>query len=235
MHQMSIKLLRYGFLVFTCICQVTLQNVIAQGTTYLSHLGSSADTGEGVQSDAWWAISFETGTAANGYNLNSMQLRMAGIAGNPSGFELSLYSNNGSVPENSLDLLGGSDPTGAGIYTFMASGITLSPSTIYWAVTTSSDSSLSGNSFYWAFDPDSYTSTDGWSLGVDFQSQDGTSWNSGGGGSPFTLAVNATAVPEPAIYSFTGLGLFAFLLRRRKQFGIMANETMTTSNTNPIR
>jgi hypothetical protein len=193
------KLLRYGLLTLACIGLAAPLAANAQGTLYLSHLGSSADTGEYVQSDRWSAISFETGVATNGYSLDSMQLRITGIAGSPSGFELSLYNNNGSVPGNSLELLSGSDPTGAGIYTFTASGITLSPSTVYWAVTTSSDSSLSGNSFYWALDPNSYTSSDGWSLSTtgDYGSSDhGASWYNGGG-SPFTLAVYATAVPEP--------------------------------------
>jgi hypothetical protein len=213
----NMKLLCYGLLVSACIGQATALTANAQGTLYLSHLGSSADTGIGLGSDQWWAISFETGIAANGYSLDSMQLRIAGITGNPSGFELSLYDNNGSVPGNSLDLLNGSDPTGAGIYTFTASGITLSPSTVYWAVTTSSDSLQSGNLFSWALDPNSYTSSDGWSLSTagGYYSFNGSSWNNGGG-SPFTLAVNATAVPEPEIYSLTGLGLFAILLRRRK-------------------
>lgn len=216
-HQMNIKLLRYGMLVFACMGQATPQIANAQGTTYLSHLGSTDDTGWYVQSDEWDAVSFETGTAASGYGLDSIQLRIAAIAGSPSGFELSLYDNNGGVPGNSLGLLSGSDPTGAGVYTFTASGIMLTPSTVYWVVAKSSDSSLSGDSFYWAFDPDSYTSTDGWSLGGNNYSHDGSSWN-GGGGSPFTLAVNASAVPEPEIYSLTGLGLFAILLRHRKEF-----------------
>jgi hypothetical protein len=212
---MSIKLLRYGLLVFACIGQATPQIANAQSTVFLSHLGSSADTGIGVQSDQWWAVSFETGTAANGYSLDSIQLRIAGKSGNPTGFELLLYNNNGGLPGSSLDSLSGSDPTGAGVYTFSATGITLSPSTVYWAVTTSSDSSLSGNSFYWAFDPNSYTSSDGWSLGSDAASFNGSSWN-GNATSPFTLAINASAVPEPEIYSLTGLGLLAILLRRRK-------------------
>jgi hypothetical protein len=151
-----------------------------------------------------------------------MQLRIAAIAGSPSGFKLSLYNNNGGVPGNNLEFLSGSDPTGAGVYTFTASGITLSPSTVYWAVTTSSDSSLSGNSFYWAFYSDSYTSIDGWSLNMtgEYGSQDnGSTWINDGG-SPFTLAINATAVPEPEAYSLIGLGLLAMLVRRAKCFRI---------------
>ena len=215
---MNTKPLRCSFLVLACLGQAIPSTANAQGITYLSHLGSSADTGIFVQSDQWWAISFETGTAAEGYSLDSMQLRIAGIAGSPSGFQLSVYNNNGGVPGNSLELLSGSDPTGAGVFTFAASDITLSASTVYWAVTKSSDSSLSGNSFYWAFDPNSSTSMDGWSLSTtgDYNSQDNGSTWSNDGGSPFTLAINATAVPEPEIYSLLGLGLFAMFLRRRK-------------------
>jgi hypothetical protein len=157
------------------------------------------------------------GRRASGYSLDSIQLRIAGVVGNPSGFELSLYDNNGGVPGNSLELLSGSIPTGVGVYTFTASGITLSPSTVYWAVATSPDSVSSGNTVYWAFDPNSYTSSDGWSLDMtsQYSSFDGSHWE-GGGGSPFTLAITASAVPEPDIYPFIGLGLFAILLLRRK-------------------
>jgi hypothetical protein len=154
-----------------------------------------------------------------------MQLRIAEIAGNPDGFELSLYSDNGGMPGSGLGLLIGPDPTGAGIYTFTASDITLWPSTVYWAVATSSDSSTSGNSFYWALDPNSYTSSDGWSLGTtDKYSFDGSSWNAGGGGSPYTLAVDATPVPEPRISSLAGMGLFAIFLRCRKRLRGYANQ-----------
>ncbi len=220
---MNTKLLRCGLLVLACICQAAPLTANAQGTVFLSHLGSSIDTGEGVNSDAdWWAEDFETGSAANGYSLDSIQLRIAAVAGNPSGFELSLYDNNGGVPGNSLELLSGSIPTGLGVYTFTASGITLSPSTVYWVVATSPDSVFSGNTVYWAFDPNNYTSIDGWSLDMtsQYSSPDGSHWQ-GGGGSPFTLAITASAVPEPEIYSLTGFGLFAILLRRRKYFGIM--------------
>ena len=115
---MSTKLLRHGLLAFTCIIQAVSQNAYAQGTVYLSHLGSIADTGEGVGAATPFAIYFETGTNANGYSLDSIQLRIAGVLGTPTGFDVSLYNNNGGVPGSSLEPLSGSIPSGVGIYSF---------------------------------------------------------------------------------------------------------------------
>jgi hypothetical protein len=217
---MNIKLINCSLFILACIVQATSLSAKAQDTTYLSHLGSSDDTGIAMGSDEWLAISFETGAAPNGYSLDSIQLRIAGIEGNPSDFQLSLYGNNEGVPGNSLELLNGSDPTSAGIYAFASSSITLSPSTVYWVVTASSDSLENDNHFFWGLDPSSYTSSDGWSMNtvsIFDTRNNGSTWNNDEGGSPLTLAVNATAVPEPEIYSLIGFALFVILIQRRRQ------------------
>lgn len=218
---MNIKTIRYCFLVLAWMAQTTHQLANAQSTVYLSHLGSSADAiGADIGSDAWWAVSFVTGTAANGYSLDSMQLRTASVSGSPSGFELFLYNDNGGDPGSSLAPLIGSTPTSAGVYSFAASGITLSPSTVYWAVATSPDSSSSGNTAYWALNSSAYISNDGWSLNTSYMA-----YSSEGGPNSYwthvspgglSLAISASPVPEPQISTLTGLGLFVFLVRRKK-------------------
>jgi hypothetical protein len=213
----NMEVLRCGLAVITCLAQAAPLTTNAQSTLYLSHLGDNGDTGIGVFSDQSWAVSFETGTSPNGYSLDSMQLRIAGIAGNPTGFALSVYGNNGGLPGTSIALLDGSQPTGAGIYAFAASDVTLLPSTVYWAVATSSDSLTGRDSFYWAFDPSSYTSSGGWSLGRDADVLNLGTW-SPNGTSPLTLAIDSTAVPEPEVYALIGLGLCAMLWQRTKRY-----------------
>ena len=224
---MNIKTLRYCLLVLAWMAQTTPQLADAQDTVYLSHLGSSTDTiGPGIASDSWWAVAFETGTAVNGYSLNTIQIRTAGVTGNPSGFQLLLCDDNAGNPRSSLEPLIGSAPTSAGVYSFLASGITLAPSTVYWVLATSPDPTSSGNTIYWAMNPDTYAGSDGWSLDTSFMANTGgtasSDWShlywvhvtSGG----LTLAISASPVPEPQVYALTGLGLFAFLVRRLKWF-----------------
>lgn len=214
---MKTKLLLYSSLILACLIQALPLTANAQGSIYLSHLGSAADIGLGIDSNHMAAVSFETGAAAGGYSLDSIQLRMGAPAGSPVGFELLLYNNNGGLPGSSLAPLSGADPSGAGIFTFTASGITLAPSTVYWAVTTAlNPGSVGGNQFYWDINPNSATSPDGWSLGSDAFTAYGAAWYGSATTSPFTLAISATAVPEPGTCALTGLGLLAILLGRRK-------------------
>ena len=57
-------------------------------------------------------------------------------SGNPSGFNVSLYSSLSGEPYNNLGNLVGSDPSVGGIFTYTANGLTLSPSTDYFIVLT---------------------------------------------------------------------------------------------------
>jgi hypothetical protein len=63
----------------------------AQGTIYLSNLGSESGSGLAVGSDSWQAEPFKTGTNAGGYVLDSVQLAMVNDFGIPSGFEAMVY------------------------------------------------------------------------------------------------------------------------------------------------
>jgi hypothetical protein len=199
---------------------VVSEHAQAQEITYVSNLGENPEdyTGYGVGSNQWLANSFVTGTTSAGYQLNSVQIPI-GVNGNPSGFSLSLYSDNSGQPGSNLGTLGESNPTDWALYNFTISGIELTPSTTYWIVATSPTPAYSDNSFYWVLTSDTdYTSSDGWSMnpGVWRASFSGGSSWSDGTGSPFQFAVSATPVPEPEIYSLAGLGLWAIFLRRRK-------------------
>lgn len=110
--------------------------VYAQGTLYLSNLGVPSGGSNAIGSDSWLAAPFLTGTNSGGYDLNSIQLLMDAASGSPSGFRVSLYSDNSSSgsPESSLGSLSGSDPASGGIFTYTTSGLSLSPSTWYYKV-----------------------------------------------------------------------------------------------------
>jgi hypothetical protein len=198
----------------------TSQYAQGQGMIFVSNLGGNPAeyTGYGLGSNQWLANSFETGTTPAGYQLNSIQIPI-GVNGSPTGFSLSLYSDNSGQPGNNLGTLGGSNPTDWALYSYTASGIELTSSTTYWIVVTSPTPAYSDNSFYWVLTSDTdYTSSDGWSMnpGVWRASFSGGSSWSGGTGSPFQFAINATPAPEPEICSLVGFGLLAIFLRRRK-------------------
>src|ERR1700679_483175 len=71
------------------------QIIQAQGTiTYLSSLSPTSTGIHSVGSDSWLAAGFETGNNIGGYELNSIQLGMAGVSGNPSGFTVMIYAQS---------------------------------------------------------------------------------------------------------------------------------------------
>jgi hypothetical protein len=48
-----------------------------------------------------------------------------------------------------------------------------------------------------------------------------------------TLAISASPVPEPEVYALAGLGLLAFLVRRKNSFKIMAMANGAVPPPNP--
>ncbi|MGA2853840.1 MAG: choice-of-anchor R domain-containing protein [Verrucomicrobiota bacterium] len=190
--------------------------VRAQSTLYLSNLGASTLSFVGVASDQWVAQPFETGTNANGYSLDSIQLLMTfGISGSPDGFSVSLYNNNGNLPGSALvSLSGPSSPSGTGTYTYSTPGIVLSPSSTYWIVATAATPNAIG---YYLWDDnyggDHYTASDGWSAPYNFAL--GPNWRSFGNNFQ-EFAVYATPTPEPESYAIVILGLAATFLQRKK-------------------
>lgn len=179
----------------------------AQGTIYLTSLGSVSTTNTIVGSDSWRAADFRTGTNSLGYTLNSIQLLMAPALGNPNGFSVMLYGS-GSVPGSYLATLNGPDPGAGGVFTYGATSLTLAPATYYYVVVTSG-TSVSTGAYKWNITNVGPTVSDSWRLGGGyFGSSNGASWTPYRP-NPFQFAVEATAIPEPSISAMIALGLAA--------------------------
>ncbi len=188
----------------------------AQGTLYVSNLGQTPTGSASIGSDAWIAQSIITGTDSSGYILNSIQLLMNTASGNPSGFNVSLYSSLSGEPYNNLGNLVGSDPSVGGIFTYTANGLTLSPSTDYFIVLTAATPVAEG-AYDWSA-ANSFTESNQWQLNdAYFSSPDGSGWTGHARGDVFQLAINATVVPEPATLTLAGLGLACLSFWRRGQ------------------
>ena len=199
----------------------------AQGTIYLSNLGQPSVGSAAVASDAWIAQLFITGTNSNGYTLNSIQLLTGGATGSPSGFSVMIYNSSPShppfnpsstAPVNSLGSLSGPDPSVGGVFAYRASGITLSPGTLYFVVLAAA-TPVSQGSYVWQHADNTIilNPTDPWQLhDIYYGSSDGSSWSLHLRQGVFQLALDATAVPEPATYVLAGLGLICLNFWRRK-------------------
>ena len=179
----------------------------AQGTLYVSNLGQPTIDSMSIGSDSWVAQYFTTGTNADGYILNSVQLLMGAASGNPNGFTVSIYSSPGNgAPGSSLGSLSGSDPAAGGLFTYTTSGIMLSPSTLYFVVVTAATPAAQGAYDWSAVFGNSNRSGDGWIISAGYYgSSDGSSWQFSRDDT-FQLAIYATAIPEPATLALAGLG-----------------------------
>jgi hypothetical protein len=186
----------------------------AQGTLYFSSLGQTPTGSAAIGSDSWIAQGFGTGTNTGGYILNSVQLLMDGASGGPNGFAISIYTKSGNSPQNNLGNLVGSDPLTGGVYSYTASGITLSPSTAYYILVTSATPVAQG-SYNWSSANVLAPLNNGWAGGLYDYSTDGATWNYFRD-QFFQFAIYATPIPEPATCALFGLGSLAFLWHRRK-------------------
>jgi hypothetical protein len=194
----------------------------AQGTLYVSNLGQTPIGSAAIGSDSWIAQRIITGTDASGYILNSIQLLMDAASGSPGGFNVSIYSSLGGEPHNNLGSLIGSDPSAGGIFTYNASGITLLPSadsspTFYFVVVTTATPVAQG-AYDWSAANSFTEGSGGWCIDDGyFTSANGSSWTLIGRQDVFQLAINATAVPEPATLSLAGMSLACLSLWRHGQ------------------
>jgi hypothetical protein len=192
----------------------------AQGTLYVSTLGETLTSSLAVGSDSWLAQPFDTGTNAAGYALNSVQLLMSAATGNPSGFSVLIYNQTTSSPYspmNSVGSLGGSlNPSASGLYSYTASGILLSPHTLYYLVVTATMSVAQG-AYNWRDASDLAEGSDQWIIEPGYSSSsDGLSWQYLRPNT-FSMAIYATAIPEPSAVSLISLGCgILFYVRRRK-------------------
>jgi len=189
---------------------------------YLSNLGEATfgyAAGYGFQS-------FQTGTAATGYILNSVTLAMGNWDGNASNFVVAVYHDGGGQPGPLLGALSGSnDPETAGLYIYTASGLTLNPGTIYWIVA-NSDLILPPpppqppfGGYFWNFTASpNYSSSDGWSL---IPSANGYFMQ---------LALDGASVPEPRALGLIPLGVVVILASRgsRKTRRVASRQSIPT-------
>src|SRR5665213_666416 len=197
----------------------------AQGIVYLSNLGQPSAGSQTVGSNSWLATDFHTGTNAGGYLLNSIQLALTDGSGNPSGFRVMLYANDGNpsgaFPGSSLGSLAGSlNPLAGGVYAFTDDpNIMLSAATYYFIVL-AAGTAIGNGAYNWSTanvgSSSSYNPSGGWiNGGPVMYSNNGLSWGSVSGAFP-QYAIDATATPEPGVLSLFGLGSLGFLWQRRK-------------------
>jgi hypothetical protein len=158
-----------------------------------------------------------SGTNANGYSFDSVQLLMGAASGNPSDFSVSIYAGPRGPGSSLGNLDGPSNPTAAGVYTYSAAtSITLSPHSSYFIVVTAGTNAANG-AYEWSQCAASFNSSDGWLLpNGSWFSSNGANWNTGSGSVASQFAIYATAIPEPATLALAGLGLAALSFRRRK-------------------
>lgn len=197
------------------------QAIRAQGISYISNLNQPSNDSLVVGSNSWVAADFKTGNNATGYYFDSVQLAMAGISEDPSGFIAMLYSQatifGGLIPGNSLGTLDGSDnPSTDGVYTYTsASGLMLLPNTYYFIILTA-ETSVDTGAYEWSYTgASSYSSLDGWSASpAYYYSVNGSSWNASAGIYP-QFAITATPIPEPlpSWLFLLGSGFFFYVRR----------------------
>jgi hypothetical protein len=208
-------------IIFCAVVLLAPQIAEAQGTLYLSSISQTSTGTVSVGSDSWLAAEFGTGSNAGGYMLNSIQLAMTDASGNPSGFSIMLYSSadmfGAVLPAGSLGTLTGSaSPTAAGVYAYNAPPtLSLSPSTVYFIVITSSTTVANG-AYNWsesAYPP----GVNSWGIGNGMlRSGNGTS---GWSPTPYLgipqLAIFATPTPEPGVAGLFALGGLLAAFQRR--------------------
>jgi hypothetical protein len=189
--------------------------VQAQGAIFVSNLEQTPTGSAAIGNDAWTAQAFFIlATDPNSYTLNSIQLLMNPMSGNPNGFTVSIYNTSGGAPQNDLGILSGPDPLTAGIYTYTSPGITLSAGVHYFVVVTAA-TPIAQDSYNWSA---AMGVTQNGNLNINdiyYSSSDGSSWTGHDRQDVFQMAIYATEAPEPATLALAGLGLACLRFRRR--------------------
>ena len=211
------KALINGIILFTM--WFVIRSAQAQGTLYVSNLTQPSTNSMAVAGDSWIAQLFLTGTNPGGYTLNAIQLLMNSDSGNPSGFTISVYTPSNAIPGTYLgNLVGPSNPSTKGIFSYSASGIMLSPLTSYFIVVTAS-TPISNGAYYWSLANTGLDTTFGDTRWAIYQlygtSSNGQNWAETAGQNNFQMAIYATAVPEPSALwlIFLGSGVFIYVRR----------------------
>ena len=150
----------------------------------VSNLGEADHTEKcGMNGGLKCAVGFDTGPATNGYTLHSITAKLE-KTGTPSGFTVSLHSNNNGNPtDNALATLSGSEPTTTGKYTYTCagSGCALSEDTTYFVQFGQTSTGGVSNGFILiAAASDNETkipSGNGWTLANQIKRASGNSWD----------------------------------------------------------
>ncbi|HXC97969.1 MAG TPA: PEP-CTERM sorting domain-containing protein [Verrucomicrobiae bacterium] len=189
--------------------------VQAQGTLQVSNLGQTPTGSAALGSDSWIAQSFFVlANNPNTYSLDSVQLLMNPGSGQPSGFSVSIYNVSNGSPQADLGTLAGPDPVGGGVFTYAASGITLSAGN--YAVVVTASTPLVQGYYDWSA---ANGQTPGNGLAIDnnyFSSTDGSSWTGHVRQNVFQMAIYATQTPEPGVIGLFALGGLFVAFQRRK-------------------
>lgn len=162
-----------------------------------------------IDSALWAAQSFITDTNAS--RLNGIDILAGRRLGDPLQFA-ALYSDAGAGPDtllSSFSIAIGSGPL-ALTSLLPALQIVLAPVTAYWLVIGASDLGSLG----WAYAEGNAFSGTGSFGGYRYSDNLGVSWGAAGTDNPYQMAVDVTAVPEPAGWALMATGLLALSCRR---------------------
>ena len=213
------KMIRRGFIV-VMVAMLARYSVWSQGTIFVSNLGQPSAGSLTVGSDSWLAAVYWHGKQSRRICArfravgHDASLRVSQRFHGDALFSGRWRSSSSWKQPRHPDCFV-SDPMAGGLYTYTASGLTLSPETDYFIVLTAGTRLASG-AYAWSFENTSTgSSSGGWGTDLPtLQSSDGLTW----GSRPFDypqFALSATAVPEPETLYLLGLPGLLFIAWRR--------------------
>lgn len=192
---------------------------------FLSNLVQPSLASHPISSNSWIAQPFFTAPSIVGFNLDSIQLLLGATLRNATGLSVAVYSGS-RKPQTPFGFLSGPEPTSEGVYHFSASGITLTPQTLYWIVLTAETPASAGNFTWERSSSQSYFSASGWTMGLSFfSSEDGSSWLQTTP-YPMQFALYASVIPEPSSFVLLSVGSL-FLITR------LARKSRSTTLSQP--
>jgi hypothetical protein len=190
----------------------------AQGTTYVSNLGTPFSGSVSAATDSWAGVEFRAGSNAGGYYLDSVQLEMTAAIGSPNAFNVMIYRDVGLVGPhpgvNLATLSGSANPSLAGVYSYTpTSQLVLTPATSYYIIVTAGTPAADG-AYQWGYAATySYNLLERWNTSPYQRSADGSAWYYLPGIFP-EFAINATPVPEPYSAGLLIAGVLCLLHRQ---------------------
>ena len=129
--------------------------------------------------------SFDTGSHSGGYTLDSVTLKFSGVSGSPGDLTVAIYLDSSGLPGSSQVELTGSNPTGAGDYSYTcSSSCNLDADETYHVVLSANSASGSNNRYNWSathFDNQTNIPSDaGWEIGNVASNKSTGSWSTFG-------------------------------------------------------